>query len=164
MNRFTWTRTVRRFTFWVWGEWRPVEVDDRLPCRGKVALGARGGIAGDFTLPLLEKAYAKLYRSYGALRAGSPARALRDLSGGVVQALAPRSMPRDVLLRVLHAAVPRATLLVASAARGSRGVAPRRAYAVTGLRGAELLRVRALGAAPPAPAPDAELMAPGDFW
>lgn len=151
MNRFTWTRTVRRFTFWVWGEWRRVEVDDRLPCRGKVALGARGGIAGDFTLPLLEKAYAKLYRSYRALRAGSPARALRDLSGGV-------------LLRVLHAAVPRATLLVASAARGSRGVAPRRAYAVTGLRGAELLRVRALGAAPPAPAPDAELMAPGDFW
>lgn len=48
-----------RFNFWVFGSWREVTVDDRLPTRGGRPLFSRGGLRDDFTLPLLEKAYAK---------------------------------------------------------------------------------------------------------
>lgn len=48
-----------RFKFWVFGAWREVRVDDRLPTRGGRPLFSRGGLRDDFTLPLLEKAYAK---------------------------------------------------------------------------------------------------------
>lgn len=50
---------VSRFNFWVFGAWREVVVDDRLPTRAGRALYSRGGLPDDFTLPLLEKAYAK---------------------------------------------------------------------------------------------------------
>ena len=53
-----WWWVWRRFRFWVFGEWREVLVDDRLPARGGRLLGARAA-HDDFTLPLLEKAYAK---------------------------------------------------------------------------------------------------------
>ncbi|XP_028156403.1 calpain-11-like, partial [Ostrinia furnacalis] len=170
-----------RFQFWVFGSWREVLVDDRLPTRAGRALYSRGALPGDFTLPLLEKAYAKLYGSYAALRGGCPARALQDLSGGVVQSFVLARQARALTLRVLHSAVPRSTLLLAAGAR---------ACLVTGLarvRGAEgeagaLVRLRALGAGEGAgaagaraadywralPERDRELLqeraAPGEFW
>ncbi|CAH2092507.1 unnamed protein product [Euphydryas editha] len=142
-----------RFRFWVFGAWREVAVDDRLPARGGRLLASRCALPDDFTLPLLEKAYAKLHGSYGALRGGgasgggaSGARALQELSGGVVQSFAPPRQPRALLLQVLHSAVPRSTLLVAAAAppagppekdgsgrRLRNGLIPGQAYCVTGL-------------------------------
>lgn len=206
-------RGVCRFKFWVFGAWREVVVDDRLPTRAGRALYSRGALPGDFTLPLLEKAYAKwvlrcgdartrrtqvqrvrsccrLYGSYAALRAGSTARALQDLSGGVVQSVALRGA---AALRVLHSAVARCTLLLGVPRRAPL---PRQPYAVTGLArvrggacaGADagtcaLVRVRAVsgrGAWAGAWAPhsaewralpdhDRQLLqdrasAPGDFW
>lgn len=71
----------------------------------------------------------RLHGSYGALRSGSVARALQELSGGVVQSFAPPRQPRALLLQVLHSAVPRSTLLVASAAPA----APVSARALAGL-------------------------------
>ncbi|CAH0694391.1 unnamed protein product [Spodoptera exigua] len=132
-----------RFRFWVFGEWRDVVVDDRLPGRA-----ARY----DFTLPLLEKAYAKLHGSYAALRGASVADALQALSGGVVQSFSLRAQPRALTLRVLQTAVPRSTLLVAHGAGPARGQAPGRAYVVAGLarvRGTTLLvRLRGPAGAP----------------
>ncbi|KAF9421226.1 hypothetical protein HW555_002698 [Spodoptera exigua] len=134
---------MRRFRFWVFGEWRDVVVDDRLPGRA-----ARY----DFTLPLLEKAFAKLHGSYAALRGASVADALQALSGGVVQSFSLRAQPRALTLRVLQTAVPRSTLLVAHGAGPSRGQAPGRAYVVAGLarvRGTTLLvRLRGPAGAP----------------
>ncbi|XP_045451558.1 calpain-2 catalytic subunit-like [Melitaea cinxia] len=144
-----------RFRFWVFGTWREVAVDDRLPARGGRLLASRAALPDDFTLPLLEKAYAKLHGSYGALRAGSAARALQELSGGVVQSFAPPRQPRALLLQVLHSAVPRSTLLVGSGRRLRNGLIPGQAYCVTGLarvrepagedeeHGGTLVRVRA---------------------
>ncbi|KAJ8712015.1 hypothetical protein PYW07_004857 [Mythimna separata] len=179
-----------RFRFWVFGEWREVLVDDRLPAAGARLLAAPPR-HDDFTLPLLEKAYAKLHGSYAALRGGSVARALQELSGGIVQSFSLRAQPRALTFQVLNSAVPRSTLLVAVAARGAPGglqaAAP---YAVAGLarvRGGAgagaLVRLRAPGGrgawrgawAPDsaewralAP-PDRDLLAPradrpGDFW
>ncbi|XP_072945080.1 calpain-B-like [Epargyreus clarus] len=135
-----------RFRFWVFGTWREVCVDDRLPVRGAHLLGSRGALPDDFTLPLLEKAYAKLYGSYAAAQAseragGGLARALQELTGGVLQSFAPPQQPRALLYQVLAAAVPRSTLLVATAApekeNGTRrlrnGLLAGQAYCVTGL-------------------------------
>ncbi|XP_026745234.1 calpain-11-like isoform X2 [Trichoplusia ni] len=183
-----------RFHFWVFGTWREVRVDDRLPERGGCLLGAHAA-NHDYTLPLLEKAYAKLYGSYGALRGGSVARALQDLSGGVVQSFSLRAQPRALTYQVLNSGVPRSTLLVASAGKRARApLRPGAPYCVAGLarvRGAEgaggapdaaLVRLRApaggawAGAWSPASAewralapPDRDLLAasaahPGDFW
>ncbi|XP_064073538.1 calpain-A-like [Vanessa tameamea] len=135
-----------RFRFWVFGVWREVTVDDRLPVRGGRLVASRALLPDDFTLPLLEKAYAKLHGSYAALRGGSVARALQELSGGVVQSFAPPRQPRALLFQVLNSAVPRSTLLVATVAPPSgptekegagrrlrNGLIPGQAYCVTGL-------------------------------
>ncbi|CAG4944730.1 unnamed protein product [Parnassius apollo] len=130
-----------RFQVWVFGSWREVVVDDRLPARGGRLLTSRSALSHDYTLPLLEKAYAKLYGSYAALRDGSCARALQDLTGGVVQSFAPPRQPPALLLRVLNSAVPRSTLLVATAKpekegsgqRMRNGLIAEQAYCVTGL-------------------------------
>ncbi|CAH1638940.1 unnamed protein product [Spodoptera littoralis] len=178
-----------RFRFWVFGEWRDVVVDDRLPARAHCPHGdtvpvrahcphgdpvparahclhgdkvpartARQHCSHDFTLPLLEKAYAKLHGSYAALRDTSVARALQELSGGVVQSFSLRSQPRAMTLQVLQAAAPRSSLLVAHGprgprgARGARGLAPGRAYVLAGLARVReatlLLRLRAPAGAP----------------
>ncbi|XP_045537341.1 calpain-9-like [Papilio machaon] len=130
-----------RFQFWVWGSWRWVTVDDRLPTRRGRLITSRSALPHDYTLPLLEKAYAKLYGSYMSLREGSCARALQDLCGGVVQSFAPPRQSPALLLRVLNSAVPRATLLVLtpqqekgiSGSRMRNGLIPGQPYCVTGL-------------------------------
>ncbi|XP_032518816.2 calpain-2 catalytic subunit-like isoform X1 [Danaus plexippus] len=179
-----------RFRFWVFGSWREVVVDDLLPTRGGVLLTARGGLLDDFTLPLLEKAYAKLQGSLASLRGCGAAQVLQDLTGAVVQSFSPPRQPRSLLLQVLHSAVPRSTLLVASTERGTSGLMPGRAYLVTGLArvretGGEGALVRLLAAGGPAawsgawsrgspewralPPADLDLLAgrlthPGHFW
>ncbi|XP_053610629.1 calpain-8-like isoform X3 [Plodia interpunctella] len=110
-----------RFRFWVWGEWRAVAVDDRLPARGGRLLGSRPRAARDFTLPLLEKAYAKLHGSYSSARRAELATCLRDVTGGVVQSLmlrprAAAAAAAAAAASALIAAAPRSTLLVATAA------------------------------------------------
>ncbi|XP_063386791.1 calpain-A-like isoform X1 [Cydia fagiglandana] len=150
------------FRFWVFGAWREVVVDDRLPCRGAVPrLLASTARQGDFTLPLLEKAYAKLYGSYAAMHAAGAAaegtaRALQELTGGIVQSFSLQRQPQPLTLQVLHSAAPRSTIIVATPSekestwRRRSGLASGQAYVVTGLArvrgGAALVRVRGRGA------------------
>lgn len=103
-----------RFRFWVFGSWREVTVDDRLPVRGGRVLCASSGVRDDFTLALLHKAYAKLHGSFAALRGAGVARALQDLSGAIVQSFSLRHQPHALTFQVLNSAVPRSTLLVAT--------------------------------------------------
>lgn len=105
-----------RFRFWVFGTWREVVVDDRLPTRGGRLLTATSARRDDFTLALLHKAYAKLHGSFAALRGASAARALQDLSGAIVQSFSLRHQPHALTFQVLNSAVPRSTLLVATLA------------------------------------------------
>lgn len=48
-----------RFSFWVFGTWREVVVDDRLPVPHDPRYAPIRAASADFTLALLEKAYAK---------------------------------------------------------------------------------------------------------
>ncbi|VVC96575.1 unnamed protein product, partial [Leptidea sinapis] len=88
-----------RFRFWVFGTWRDVYVDDRLPTRAGNLLATTCALHDDFTLPLLEKAFAKLHGSYGAARAIGMARALSELSGGVLQSFSPPHQVPALLLQ-----------------------------------------------------------------
>jgi calpain len=52
------------------GQWRLVEIDDRLPCSDSGLFYASCKDPTEFWVPLVEKAYAKLHGSYDALEAG----------------------------------------------------------------------------------------------
>jgi len=68
---------------WLDGQWRRVTIDDRLPCdsHGTPLFAVS---SGEFWLPLVEKAYAKLAGCYANLSSGGLfLEALRDLTGGI---------------------------------------------------------------------------------
>ncbi|WIA30134.1 hypothetical protein OEZ86_000227 [Tetradesmus obliquus] len=75
--------TVRFFKH---GSWRPVVVDNRLPCMEQQQRLAfcSSGQAQELWPSLIEKAYARLHGGYAAIAAGSVGDALVDLTGGVV--------------------------------------------------------------------------------
>lgn len=137
-----------RFRFWQFGEWRQVTVDDRLPAHRGRLMCSRHTSATDFWIPLLEKAYAKLYGSYENLSRGSVSRVLQDLTGGIVQSFSLQSQDRYLTFQLLNSAVPRSTLLVATVhhekekrqIRLRNGLMSGQAYCVTGLA-----RVRGTG-------------------
>ncbi|KAI1303575.1 Calpain-C [Halotydeus destructor] len=91
---------IFRFRFWWLGEWREVVIDDRLPTvNGKLAFTQ--SVTGDtFWAPLLEKAFAKLHGSYEALKYGSSAEGLADLTGGATESLVIRDDPQAAWLTV----------------------------------------------------------------
>ncbi|KAJ6218252.1 hypothetical protein RDWZM_009409 [Blomia tropicalis] len=76
---------IVKFNIWQFGVWNKVVVDDKLPVDSDQLVFTRpiGLGKNAFWLPLLEKAYAKLYGSYEAMaRNGSLTSALIDFTGG----------------------------------------------------------------------------------
>jgi hypothetical protein len=72
------------FRFFKEGEWKTVEVDDRLPCtKAKELFFAKCNEPSEIWVPMMEKAYAKLFGSYTSLSGGWTRDALVDLTGGV---------------------------------------------------------------------------------
>ncbi|KAL8219797.1 UNVERIFIED_CONTAM: hypothetical protein K2H54_033879 [Gekko kuhli] len=70
------------FRFWQSEQWVEVVVDDQLPTtKNGELLFAKSSKNGDFWMPLLEKAYAKLRGSYGALVGGHASNAFTALTG-----------------------------------------------------------------------------------
>lgn len=75
---------IARFTIWQMGVWHKVVVDDRLPSIDSEPIFTRPiWTYSSWWIPMLEKAYAKLYGSYEAMVTnGSLHSALIDFSGG----------------------------------------------------------------------------------
>ncbi|XP_046917201.2 calpain-6 isoform X1 [Dermatophagoides farinae] len=75
---------IARFTIWQMGVWHKVVVDDRLPSIDSEPIFTRPIWSySSWWIPMLEKAYAKLYGSYEAMVTnGSLHSALIDFSGG----------------------------------------------------------------------------------
>lgn len=71
-------------SFWRFGEWIPIIVDDRLPTVYK-RLKFTQAPKDEFWAPLLEKAYAKFYGSYEAIKDGSASEAMTDFTGGIIE-------------------------------------------------------------------------------
>ena len=74
---------VLLFRFHRFGEWIEVVVDDYLPTIDNQLVFMHNHKPNEFWAAFLEKAYAKLDGSYGALIMGFTADALNDLTGGI---------------------------------------------------------------------------------
>lgn len=73
------------FVFWQEGMWTDVFVDDRLPTIDDELQFMKSTDSREFWTALLEKAYAKLYGGYCALKTGFFPEAIQDLTGGVCE-------------------------------------------------------------------------------
>jgi len=79
------------------GEWKPVVVDTRLPYdpKSKKLLYARCERENEFWVCFLEKAYAKLYKTYQGLDGGKMQEGLVDLTGGITEKINVRDVIGD---------------------------------------------------------------------
>ncbi|XP_078068318.1 calpain-14-like [Mustelus asterias] len=92
---------IFHFRFWYFGDWVDVVVDDRLPTNGKGQLiFVRSCDSNEFWCALLEKAYAKLYGSYGDLQMGNISDALVDFTGGIKSRILLENAPSDLWMRM----------------------------------------------------------------
>lgn len=71
--------------FWQFGKWVDVHIDDLLPTVNDEILFAHSSDPDEFWVSLVEKAYAKLNKSYEALEYGFEADAFTDLTGGLAE-------------------------------------------------------------------------------
>uniref|UniRef100_A0A914UVY6 Calpain catalytic domain-containing protein n=1 Tax=Plectus sambesii TaxID=2011161 RepID=A0A914UVY6_9BILA len=87
---------VFRFCFYHFGEWVEVCVDDLLPTYENRLLMVHSASPEEFWGALLEKAYAKLFGSYEALKGGVCSDSLMDMTGGICETFPlKRGAPRN---------------------------------------------------------------------
>ena len=140
-----------RFCFWQFGEWTEVIIDDRLPSlRGKL-LFVHSAETGEMWSALLEKAYAKLFKSYESLKGGQIGEALVDFTGGIAEDIKLDKAPPDLYKRVQKAHDRNYLMGCSVDATGvieekmDNGLVKGHAYSVTGVAtvsGTDLIRVR----------------------
>lgn len=91
------------------GTWHYVVIDDQLPCG--VGGSLRFGSCRDphsFWVPLLEKAYAKLFRSYEIIEGGQTSEALLDLTGEGAETL---KVEEEMFQRLMVKSISKLALL-----------------------------------------------------
>nr|XP_053626867.1 calpain-B-like isoform X2 [Cherax quadricarinatus] len=139
---FTTTKYAGIFHFRLWqgGEWVDVVVDDRLPVTADNQLCfSHSANHAEFWSALLEKAYAKLHGSYGALNAGKCYEATEDLTGGVTERfLLQRETPPHNLYSIIEQASHRGSLITCNSQGQVEerlcGLVAGHGYCVTGVK------------------------------
>uniref|UniRef100_A0A7E4URJ0 Calpain catalytic domain-containing protein n=1 Tax=Panagrellus redivivus TaxID=6233 RepID=A0A7E4URJ0_PANRE len=133
---------IFHFQFWRYGKWVDVVIDDRLPTVNGELIYMHSDQKNEFWSALLEKAYAKLYGSYEALKGGSTAEALEDFTGGLIEYFDIKEVPKEHLLAVLVRGFQMGSLFGCSIdadpnvteARMSNGLVRGHAYSITALQ------------------------------
>ncbi|XP_056022361.1 calpain-9-like isoform X1 [Ostrea edulis] len=141
-----WYAGIFRFNFWHFGKWVEVVVDDRLPTYRGQLMFVHSWYKNEFWAALMEKAYAKLYGSYEALKGGNVADALTDFTGGICEGYTLRgvnsNVPRNIV-NILFKALDRQSLIGCgiNPVKGNQGeqkltngLVAGHAYSVTDLR------------------------------
>lgn len=104
---------IFRFRFWRYGEWIELCIDDRLPTFNGKLLLTRNNDPNEFWAALFEKAYAKLYGSYGAIKGNLVNWALQDLTGGITDNFVFKDNPQ-MLKQIVDVCMARTSLISTS--------------------------------------------------
>ena len=127
--------------FWQYTRWVDVVIDDRLPANGNELINLHSTQRNEFWLPLLEKAYAKLYGSYEALHAGISCEAFEDFTGGVSEIYNLKSAPGN-LYEVMEVAFRKHTMMTCLKNDGlnaaAEGLIRITAYSITNVKTVEV--------------------------
>uniref|UniRef100_A0A8D0GBV5 Calpain 9 n=1 Tax=Sphenodon punctatus TaxID=8508 RepID=A0A8D0GBV5_SPHPU len=148
---------IFHFQFWQHNEWLDIVVDDRLPTFKDRLVFLHSADHNEFWSALLEKAYAKLNKSYEALKGGSTIEAMEDFTGGVGEMYEVKKAPEN-FHEILEKALKRGSMVgcsidtssaAESEARTPLGLIKGHAYSITGIeevsyrgRKVELIRIR----------------------
>ncbi|CAD5227137.1 unnamed protein product [Bursaphelenchus xylophilus] len=133
---------IFHFQFWRYGKWVDVVVDDRLPTHNGELVYMHSDEHNEFWSALLEKAYAKLYGSYEALKGGFTADALEDFTGGLIEDYDIKELPKEHLLALMVRGFQMGSLFGCSIdadpevteARCDNGLVRGHAYSITALQ------------------------------
>nr|XP_019940238.1 PREDICTED: calpain-3-like [Paralichthys olivaceus] len=132
---------IFHFRFWRFGSWVDVVIDDKLPTINGKLIFVHSKDQSEFWPALLEKAYAKVCGSYVDMRAGTPAEAMMDFTGGVHMCIE-LSDPPPNLWALMFRAGQFKTLMGCGTYQGetsantvsSNGLVQGHAYTVTGVK------------------------------
>ncbi|NXE67024.1 CAN8 protein, partial [Calcarius ornatus] len=122
------------------GEWVDVVLDDRLPTKNRKLLFMHSEEGNKFWSMLLEKAYAKLNRSFEALAGDSTVDGFEEFTGGISESYELQRVPSN-LYQIIQKAVRAGSLLgysidITAAAEieaiTSLKLVNRHAYSITG--------------------------------
>ncbi|ROL51917.1 Calpain-9 [Anabarilius grahami] len=133
MARVEWIRP----TFWRFGNWYDVVIDDKLPIIDHKLIFVQSKTYNEFWPALMEKAYAKLCGSYADMHAGRVSEALMDFTGGVHIHYDLKTAPTD-LWEIMYRAFQSEVLMGCETPRGKKseeelpnGIILGHAYTVT---------------------------------
>ncbi|XP_073995022.1 calpain-A-like isoform X2 [Rhodnius prolixus] len=117
---------IFHFRFWRYGRWVDVVIDDRLPTNQNELVYLHSSVKNEFWSALLEKAYAKIHGSYGALNVGDNVESMEDFTGGICEIFSLRLEVPNNLYTIMLKAYERSSLMTCATPVGAERILGKR--------------------------------------